>query len=135
MLEAALGEKLALSARKLSSIEAFVERLPGVKRVMVDGTERPIQRPQDAAAPKRHYSGTKKRQTRKHLAAVDQVKRVLVLSKAREGKLHAKQFHAEADLSDSVPAALSVEVDWGFLGVQKQYDHIRSPHKKPRGEH
>jgi hypothetical protein len=37
MLEATLGAKLALPERKLTSIAAFVERLPDVKRVMVDG--------------------------------------------------------------------------------------------------
>ena len=26
-----------------------------------------------------------------------------------------------------------VEVDSGFLGLQKQYDNIHLPHKKPRG--
>jgi hypothetical protein len=45
VLEAALGEKLALPERKLRSLEAFVEAFLGVERVMIDGTERPIQRP------------------------------------------------------------------------------------------
>lgn len=42
VLEAALGQKMVLPERKLDSIEAFLERFPGVKRVMIDGTERPI---------------------------------------------------------------------------------------------
>lgn len=133
ILEATLGEKLALPERKLTSIEAFVERFPDVKRVMVDGTERPIARPQDPEVQKLHYSGKKKRHTRKHLAAVDPGKRVLVLSKAREGKLHDKKFHDEDDIVGSVPDEIPVELDLGFLGIQKQYDNIRIPHKKPRG--
>ena len=133
ILEATLGEKLALPERKLTSIEAFVERFPDVQRVMVDGTERPIARPQDPEAQKLNYSGKKKRHTRKHLAAVDPGKRVLVLSKAREGKLHDKKFHDEDDIVGSVPDEIPVELDLGFLGVQKQYDNIRIPHKKPRG--
>ncbi|XHX75924.1 MAG: transposase family protein [Stenomitos frigidus ULC029] len=133
ILEATLGEKLALPERKLTSIEAFVERFPGVQRVMVDGTERPIARPQDPEAQKLNYSGKKKRHTRKHLAAVDQDKRVLVLSKAREGKLHDQKFHDEDDIVGSVPDEIPVELDLGFLGVQKQYDNIHIPHKKPRG--
>ncbi|NET30302.1 transposase family protein [Okeania sp. SIO1I7] len=55
---------------------------------MVDGTERPIQRPQDQQKQKSHYSGKKKRHTRKHLILTDRERRVLVLSKAREGKVH-----------------------------------------------
>lgn len=133
ILEAALGQKMALPERKLTSIEAFVERFPGVERVMVDGTERPIQRPQNPETQKLHYSGKKKRHTRKHLAAVDQRKRVLVLSKAREGKLHDKKLHDEDDIIGSVPDAIPVELDLGFLGVQKQYGNSRIPHKKPKG--
>jgi Helix-turn-helix of DDE superfamily endonuclease len=45
ILTTALGYEMALPERKLNSIEAFVARFPGVNRVMIDGTERPIQRP------------------------------------------------------------------------------------------
>jgi hypothetical protein len=133
ILEAALGEKMALPERKLTSIEAFMERFPGVERVMIDGTERPIQRPQDPEQQKLNYSAKKRRHTRKHLAAVDEHKRVLVLSKSREGKLHDKKFHDDEDIAGSVPDAIPIELDLGFLGVHNQYDNIRIPHKKPRG--
>lgn len=98
VLEAARGQKMALPERKLRSVEAFLETFPDVERVMIDATERPIERPQDPHAQKLNYSGQKRRDTRKHLAAVDQRKRVLVLSKAREGKLHDKRFHDEEDI-------------------------------------
>ena len=133
LLEAALGQKMALPERKLDSIEAFIKRFPDVKRVMVDGTERPIARPQDPEAQASNYSGKKKRHTRKHLAAVDEIKRVLVLSKAREGKLHDKRFHDEDDIVGSVPDEIPVEVDLGFLGLQKEYVNVHLPHKKPKG--
>ncbi len=133
LLEATLGKKLVLPERKLDSIEAFLERFPGVERVMIDGTERPIQRPQDSEAQKANYSGKKKRHTRKHLAAVDQSQRVLVLSKAREGKLHDKRFHDEDDIAGAVPDAIPIEVDLGFLGLHKEYDNVHLPHRKPKG--
>lgn len=133
ILEAALGEQMALPERKLDSVEAFIERFPGVKRVMMDGTERPIQRPQDPEKQKLNYSGKKRRHTRKHLAAVDETKRILVLSPAREGKLHDKKFHDEEDIAGSIPDEIPIEVDLGFQGLQKQYVNIRLPHKKPRG--
>ncbi|NEQ25467.1 MAG: transposase [Microcoleus sp. SIO2G3] len=133
ILEQALGEKLALPERKLTSIESFIERFPDVERVMIDGTERPMQRPQALEQQKLNYSGKKRRHTRKHLAAVDQGKRVLVLSKAREGKLHDKKFHDEDDIAGSVPDEIPIEVDLGFLGLHKQYDNIRIPHRKPKG--
>ncbi|MEH2333204.1 transposase family protein [Nostoc sp.] len=123
ILEATLGQKMALPERHLNSIEAFVSRFPGVKRVMIDGTERPIARPIETEKQKQNYSGKKKRHTRKHLAAVDETKRILVLSKAREGKLHDKRFHDEDDIAGSVPDEIPIEVDSGFQGIQKQYDN------------
>ncbi len=133
IVEAALGKKMALPERKLSSIEEFIARFPDVERVMIDGTERPIQRPKNPEQQKQNYSGKKRRHTRKHLAAVDQRKRVLVLSKAREGKLHDKKFHDEEDIAGNVPDEIPIELDLGFLGVDKQYDNICIPHKKPKG--
>ena len=58
---------------------------------------------------------------------------MLILSKAREGKLHDKRFHDEDDIAGSVPDAIPIEVDLGFQGLQKQYENIYLPHKKPRG--
>jgi hypothetical protein len=134
ILEATLGKKLVLPERKLESIAAFFERFPAVKRVMIDGTERPVQRPpQEAEAQTAHYLGKKKRQTRKHLAAVDETKRVLVLSKAREGKLHDKRFHDEDDIAGSIPDAMPIKADLGFLGLQKEYRNLRLPHRKSKG--
>lgn len=133
LLEKTLGQKMVLPERKLDSIEAFFERFPEVKRVMIDGTERPIQRPQDPEAQKANYSGKKKRHTRKHLAAVDENKRVLILSQVREGKLHDKRFHDEDDIAGSIPDEIPIEVDLGFLGLQKEYENIHLPHRKPKG--
>ena len=92
ILETALGQKMVLPERKLESIEQFLERYPEVKEVMIDGTERPVARPQDLERQSSHYSGKKRRHTSKHLAAVDESKRVLVLSKAREGKCMTNDY-------------------------------------------
>jgi DDE superfamily endonuclease/Helix-turn-helix of DDE superfamily endonuclease len=133
ILEGALGYEMALPERKLRSLEAFVEMFPEVERVMIDGTERPIQRPQDPEQQTQNYSGKKRRHTRKHLAAVDQTKRVLVLSQAREGKLHDKRFESEEAIAEHIPDEIPIEVDLGFQGLASEYINIRIPHKKPRG--
>jgi hypothetical protein len=133
ILETALGQKLALPERKIHSVEEFLQRFPGVKRVMIDGTERPIQRPKDSERQKENYSGKKRRTTRKHLAAVDERKRVLVLSKAREGKVHDKRLLDETQMAASIPDEVPIEVDLGFQGLQNEYVNIRIGHKKPRG--
>ena len=134
ILEAALGQKMALPERKLESIEQFLKRYPEVKEVMVDGTERPIARPKDPERQTKYYSGKKRRHTSKHLAAVDENKRVLVLSQAREGKVHDKRLLDEERMADGIPDAICIAVDLGFWGLQKEYDNIEMPHKKPRGE-
>ena len=80
LLEKVLGRKLALPERKLESIEEFITRFPSVTEVMIDGTEQPIQRPQDQQKQKEHYLGRKKGHTRKYLILTDRERRVLVLS-------------------------------------------------------
>ncbi|MDZ4876863.1 MAG: hypothetical protein CLLPBCKN_006298 [Chroococcidiopsis cubana SAG 39.79] len=64
ILEQTLGKQLALPERKLTSVEEFVVRFPEVERVMIDGTEHPIQRPKDPQQQQRNYSGKKRRHTR-----------------------------------------------------------------------
>ena len=62
--------KQVLPLRKLRSVEEFIERFPTVKAVIIDGTERPVQRPQDPEEQKAHDSGQKKRHTRKHITGI-----------------------------------------------------------------
>lgn len=133
ILEQVLGEKMVLPERKIRSMEEFIERYPDVTSLKIDGTERPTARPKDPEQQKQNYSGKKKRHTRKHIAGVDQKKRVVVLSKAREGKLHDKRFHTEDNIAEHIPSEIPIEVDLGFLGLQNEYVNIKIPHKKPRG--
>ena len=47
ILEQTLSREMVLPERKLRSVEQFLQKFPKVKRVMIDGTERPIQRPRE----------------------------------------------------------------------------------------
>lgn len=134
ILETALGKKMVLPERKLESMEQFLERFPEVKEVILDGTERPVQRPKDAEKQKEHYSGKKKRHTRKHITGSTRKKRVILLTKARGGKIHDKRQLDEADLVGNIPDEVSVEGDLGFQGLQNEFVNIHLPHKKPRGK-
>ena len=125
ILETALGQKLVLPERKLHSVEEFLQRFPAVKRVMIDGTQRPIHRSKDSHQQKENDSGKKRRTTRKHLAAVDERKRVLVLSKAREGKVHDKRLLNEEGMAAAIADDVPIEVDLGFQGLQNEYVNIR----------
>ena len=132
-LEQALGEKQVLPARKLRSLAEFIERFPEVKAVIVDGTERPVQRPKDPEKQKEDYSGKKKRHTRKHITGSTRQKRVILLTKARPGTVHDKRQLDEADWVGNIPDDVAVEGDLGFQGLQKEFVNIHLPHKKPRG--
>jgi Helix-turn-helix of DDE superfamily endonuclease len=60
ILKTALGHEQALPVSQLKSMEEFIENFPDTKQVIIDGTERLIQRPKDSAKQKKHFSGKKK---------------------------------------------------------------------------
>jgi hypothetical protein len=134
VLETTLGDKQVLPLRKLRSMEEFIERFPDVKEVIIDGTERPVQRPQDPEKQKAHYSGKKKRHTRKHITGSTRQKRVILLTKARAGKVHDKRQLDEEPVVENIPEAVPIEGDLGFQGLQNEFENIHLPHKKPKGK-
>lgn len=134
VLEQTLGDKQALPERKLHSLEEFLERFPEVKEVILDGTERPVQRPKDLEQQKEHYSGKKKRHTRKHITGSTRKKRVILLTQARGGRIHDKRQLEEAGLVEYIPDEVGIEVDLGFQGLQNEFDNVHLPHKKPKGK-
>lgn len=133
VLEAALGRELALPERQIKSMAEFIERFPDVERVIIDGVERPIQRPQDSQRQRRTYSGKKKRNTRKHIGGCDQNKRILVLTPAQDGKFHDKCLLDCSTIAEHIPDEIPIQVDLGFKGLEEEYENIQLPHKKPRG--
>jgi len=134
VLEQALGHKQVLPERQVRSMEEFLERFPDVKAVIFDGTERPVQRPKDPDKQKEHYSGKKKRHTRKHITGSTRKKRVILLTKARGGKIHDKRQLDEEDIVGNIPDDVAVEGDLGFQGLQNEFDNVHLPHKKPKGK-
>lgn len=133
LVEQALGEKLALPKRQLTSLEEFVEAFPAVERVMLDGTERPIQRAKDDEQQKTDYSGKQKRHTRTHLGAVAPDRRILVLSQAYPGKAHDKGILNTEGWVEWIPDEVKIQGDSGFQGLQNEYVNVEIPHKKPKG--
>ena len=133
ILEKTLGEKQVLPLRQIHSVEEFLEKFPMVKKVIVDGTERAISRPKDEEKQRENYSGKKKRHTRKNIVASDKEKKILVLTTTKTGKTHDKKIQEEEDFILGIPEKIEVLADSGFQGLQKQYENIRLPKKKPRG--
>ena len=86
ILEEALGRHCVLPARKISSVKEFKRLYPGVQEVILDGAERPIQRPKNNKNQKKAYSGKKKRHTRKNIYLVNKEKKILYLSPTKSSR-------------------------------------------------
>lgn len=135
VLEATLGKKLVLPKRKITSVEEFFAAFPEAREVFLDGTERPIQRPQDTARQTAHYSGKKKRHTRKNLILSTRTKRIGYVSPTVEGKAHDFGILKGLRLPDHIPKDIRLRMDSGFQGFAKEFPGhaVSMPTKKPKG--
>lgn len=132
-LEKALGAAMVLPARKIRSVKEFLERFPEVKELIIDGTERPVQRPQDKQKQKERYSGKKKRHTQKNIVAVSRKKRILMLGATDEGHEHDYPMLKKNKLPEAIPKKVKTYLDLGFKGIDKDYSlQIIMPFRKPR---
>ncbi len=131
ILEKTLDRELVLPKRKITSLEEFMRLFPGVKDIIIDGTERPIQRPSSNKRQKRHYSGKKKRHTKKNIIVATPKKKILIVTPTKAGKKHDKSIFDKSDLSEKIPKDIGVWVDLGFKGIENNLN-VAIPHKKPR---
>lgn len=95
--------------------------------LMVDGTERPIYRPQKPGKRKKKYSGKKKRHTAVHQIVTDNNKRILAVGPAQEGRRHDKAIYDETRLEK--PPDMMTLGDLGYLGTS-----FEIPIKKPKNK-
>ena len=134
LLELTLGRKVVLPKRRISSPEEFLTMFPCMKEVMLDGVERPTIRSRKPKTQNKHYSGKKKRHTRKNLVLVNNKKTILLLTPTKHGKVHDKKLSDKNILASRIPEEVSLIVDTGFQGVQKQHENTFIPKKRPRGD-
>jgi hypothetical protein len=134
-LEQALGQEVVLPERRIDQVETFFARFPQVKDLWLDGTERPIRRPQDAGQQKRHYSGKKKRHTNNNLLLTDTHRRVLALSPTQPGARHDYALLKAWKFPPRLPPGVVCWTDSGFQGMKKDYPQLSiiQPKKKPKG--
>jgi hypothetical protein len=134
LLEKTLKRKHVLPRRRLSSVEDFLAAFPEAREVFLDGTERPIQRPQDAEQQTTNYSGKKKRHTRKNIIISTRKKRIGLLSRTREGKAADIQIARAYAPPRVIPEGVTVHADLGFKGLDAPYPGLRvsMPERKPR---
>ena len=133
ILEEALGRHCVLPSRKITSAKEFKRLYPGVQEVILDGAERPVQRPKNKKNQKKAYSGKKKRHTRKNIYLVDEEKKILYLSPTKSGKMHDFKQFKKTDIIDSVPEDVGILGDKGFIGIDDLSNHQTFvPKKKPK---
>ena len=129
VLNRALGYEQQLPEREPANLEAVLKRCPRLA-FMIDGTERPINRPQDKADRKRYYSGKKKAHTVKNNVISARRGKVLFLSDTYEGKKHDKKI-ADAE-AYRFPQGSVLWQATGFQGFAPHGVRIKQPKKKPR---
>lgn len=131
ILNDALGSEQQLPARRTKDIETLLEACPELE-FMIDGTERPVRRPQDSKQQKAKYSGKKKRHTVKNNLITDkQTGKIKGLSATVAGRTHDKKLADEQALC--FPKGSKLWQDTGFQGYAPTGVIIIQPKKKPRG--
>ena len=119
LLEKCLGKAMVLPKRQISTPEELFKLCPGIKDFFIDGVERKALRSKKPKTANRCYSGKKKTHTRKNIIGCDEKKRIIFLSKSKNGKLHDKKALDKSILSSFLPEELTVWVDKGFRGLNK----------------
>ena len=130
VLNGALGYEKQLPEREPARLKVVLETCPSLE-FMIDGTERPINRPKDPADRKRYYSGKKKAHTVKNNIISERQGKVVYLSDTYEGKKHDKKIADEERVE--FPDGSSVWQDTGFQGFAPAGVTIKQPKKKPQG--
>jgi hypothetical protein len=132
-LKKALGAAMVLPVRRIRSVKEFLERFPEVKELIIDGTERPVQRPGDKQKQKERYSGKKKKHTQKNIVAVTRKKRILLVGATHQGHEHDYPMLIKNKLPEVIPKKLKVYLDLGFKGIARDYSlRVIMPFRKPR---
>jgi hypothetical protein len=99
--------------------------------LLMDCSERTIQRPKDYQVQKDYYSGKKGRHTIKNLAITNPEGRILYLSPTYEGHEHDKAIYDQQEIifPDQDSALI---VDLGFPGIKAENVSVWMPAKKPK---
>jgi hypothetical protein len=130
VLNQALGYEQQLPERRAARLSEVLTACPELT-FLIDGTERPINRPKDKEKQKSHYSGKKKKHTVKNNVITERSGKVLYLSGTHEGKKHDKKIADEEGYR--FPAGSKLLQDTGFQGYKPDGVVVIQPKKKPKG--
>lgn len=134
VLQMTLKRKLALPVRKITSVEEFQRLFPEIKEIMVDATERRIQRPKNKKRQNKTYSGKKKIHAKKNIIVSDKNRKVLIVSATRSARRHDKRMADKDLLFERIPKDVEVFVDTGFQGIRQKHANTYIPQKRTKGK-
>ena len=100
----------------------------------VDATEQPVRRSKDYETQKKHYSGKKKRHTRKVQVVVNENGVVRDVSRSVPGSVHDRCLFTKSGVASKIPKGIVVGGDAGYQGIQNDLpDHsVIVPFKKSK---
>ena len=102
--------------------------------LLIDGTERRIQRPQDTVTQADNYSGKKKAHTKKNLVLVDEhTNRIIYLGPTSVGKTHDKKMADQENLTYAPGTKLTK--DTAFQGYEPPGVTTSQPKKNRKASH
>ncbi len=135
-LKNTLNQEIVLPKRKMKDFKNLSETFNEIKEIFIDGTERPIRRPKNSETQKNNYSGKKKRHTKKNIIITNSKKEILLVSPTEKGSFHDYNIFKQEEIGDYLPGNIITNMDTGFLGVEKDFPHIKviMPKKKPKGK-
>lgn len=131
VLNTALGYEKQLPEREPSRLKQVLQQCPSLEFI-IDGTERPMNRPQDENTQQDTYSGKKKRNTVKNIVMSERQGKVVFLSDTYGGRVHDKAICDGEEYE--FPEGSSLRQDCGFQGFAPAGVGIRQPKKKPRNQ-
>jgi len=131
VLQKTLGKELLLPKRPNDGGMWLISHVPGLE-YMIDGFDRPRQRPTDPMLQTTCYSGKKKRHSIKNTLVIDAKTKIAVAL----GKTHPGRRHDKAMVEDDrmeLPHGSRHWRDTGYQGLVLGNSIAHQPKKKPKG--
>lgn len=126
-----LLQRVLETAKRIGTLEEFAKRFPDLK-VLVDATEQPIRRPQEKKKRDAHYSGRRKRATKKRQITVTAAGLILDQTPAVPGRVHdfklfKEHFGKSPPFVDLLRRTV-IDADSGYQGMEDvlpEGSHVR----------
>lgn len=128
ILLVALDRLDVLPEREGEQLPDRVKRQKTSQNLVLDGTERRRQRPEDREKQARHYSGRKKTHTDKNVVIIERsTRQVAFLSETYPGSVHDKTIAEQETIR--YPRGTRLEKDLGFAGYRPCVRELCEPKK------